>query len=94
MISSDEDLGFPKPCSVVVKMGDKVIEGITTIEYKETPRMNILMQTEYYMHRLNNYYFRNKFGNGVITSEDKEFVGSLVYGKKYDITFTGLEIVK
>ena len=77
----------------ILKIGDKEIEGISSIEYEEESMNGGLVQTEYYMKRRNNYYFRNKFGNATITSDDKNFIGALVYGQKYDIEFTGLRLI-
>ena len=77
----------------ILKIGDREIEGISFIEYEEEEKqtMNGLTQTEYYMKRRNNYYFRNQFGNATITSDDKNFIGALVYGQKYDINLLDLD---
>jgi len=78
----------------ILKIGDREIEGVSSIEYEEEkPVMNGLTQTEFYMKRRNNYYFRNNFGNATITSDDKNFIGVLIYGEKYDIEFTGLRLI-
>ena len=79
----------------VLKIEDKEIESISSIEYEEEGKqtMNGLVQTEYYMKRKNNYYFRNKFANATITSDDKNLTGALVYGEKYNIEFTRLKLI-
>ena len=77
----------------ILKIGDREIKGINSIEYEEEGKqtMNGLTQTEYYMKRRNNYYFRNQFGSVAITSDDKNFIGALVYGQKYDINLLDLD---
>ena len=67
---------------------------INTIEHDENyPSMCGYINTEYYMMRLNNYYFRNRFGRLIIAHNNKSFVDSLVYGCNYNIGINPFKIV-
>ncbi len=76
---------------VIVKMGDKEIEGITSIELENKNHMNndILANkynaVEYYMSRGVYVYFRNRGVRLRVDFTGTKMKSHIVYGKKYDI---------
>ncbi len=87
---------------IIIKIGNKTLEGVTPIEYEDTKDQRtikgIYTYSEYYMRRYNNYYFRNMFGAIKITLDNVNLEGqhrldSLTYGEKYNIQVNPLKLI-